>query len=91
LDLKSLETLRLKNCPNLQIIENLFQEAANGMQCVLPNLKELEISENYLNDNSRNLLNRIRQGALPIHFCLNGQLIEPNPKNAAHQLNTVQF
>jgi Leucine-rich repeat (LRR) protein len=91
LDLKSLETLRLKNCPNLQTIENLFQETANGMQCALPNLKELEISENYLNENSRNLLNKIRQGNLPIHFCLNGQSVEPNQKNAAPQLSTVQF
>ncbi|MDR0392685.1 MAG: leucine-rich repeat domain-containing protein [Puniceicoccales bacterium] len=91
LNLKSLETLRLKNCPNLQTIENLFQATSNGIQCVLPNLKELEISENYLNENSRNLLNKIRQGNLSVHFCLNGQPIEPNQKNAAPQLSTVQF
>ncbi|MDR2769468.1 MAG: leucine-rich repeat domain-containing protein [Puniceicoccales bacterium] len=91
LNLKSLEILRLKNCPNLQTIESLFQETSNGIQCILPNLKELEISENYLNDNSRNLLNKIRQGNLPIHFCLNGQSIEPNQKNVAPQLNMVQF
>jgi Leucine-rich repeat (LRR) protein len=91
LELKSLEILRLKDCPNLHTLENLFQETANGMQCALPSLKELEISENYLNENSRNLLNKIRQGNLPIHFCLNGQSIEPNQKNAAPQLSTVQF
>jgi Leucine-rich repeat (LRR) protein len=90
LDLKSLEILRLKNCPKMQTIESLFQETTNGMQCVLPNLKELEISENYLNDNSRNLLNKIRQGNLPMNFCLNGQPIEPNPK-VAPASNTVRF
>ncbi|MDR1254513.1 MAG: leucine-rich repeat domain-containing protein [Puniceicoccales bacterium] len=91
LDLKSLETLSLKSCPNLQTIESLFQETVNGLQCVLPNLKELEISENYLNEGSRNLLNKIRQGNLSVHFCLNGQSIEPNPKHVAPSSNTVQF
>ncbi|MDR0646929.1 MAG: leucine-rich repeat domain-containing protein [Puniceicoccales bacterium] len=91
LNLKSLEALRLKNCPNIRTIESLFQETVNGMQCALPSLKELEISENYLNETSRNWLNKIRQGNLPVHFCLNGQSIEPNPKNVVPPSSTVKF
>lgn len=71
LKLSSLEVLSLSNCIHLKSVEDLFRDTSLGLECVLPKLKELNISEEFLEGLSKALLDRIKAGELRRSFILN--------------------
>ena len=76
--LRNLEVLSISNCIHLKSIEGLFRNTSLGFECILPNLKELTISEEFLNDNSKKLLDQLREGKLKRPFILNKIPINAN-------------
>lgn len=84
LKLNSLEVLSLSNCIHLKSIEDLFRNTPLGLECVLPKLKELNISEEFLNNPSKALLNKVRAGELRHSFTLNKVFIAGNSSNTSN-------
>lgn len=71
LKINSLEVLSVPNCIHLKTIDPLFRENKLGFDCVLPKLKELNISEEFLDNESKALLGKIKAGELKRPFYLN--------------------
>lgn len=84
LKISSLEVLSVPNCIHLKSIKNLFRENALGLECVLPKLKELNISEEFLDNESKNLLGKIKAGNLKRPFYLNKSLIPGTSSGATN-------
>ncbi len=68
----SLEVIKASNCPKLTDISALFFSKGNLLFCKLPNLKQLNISEEKLNSKSRDILAKIRAGKLNQPLVING-------------------
>ena len=80
IDIKNLEVLEIGYCRNLTSIADLFSKYSIGLTCKLPKLKELVVSEEYLDDNSKHLLELVRSGALNRTFILNKKVINSKPQ-----------
>ena len=79
---KNLETLEVKHCCNLKSIEKLFpyNKVTETYTCVFPKLKKLSISEDLLNEKSKEILRNIYNGALERPITINGKTIQPKRK-----------
>jgi len=69
--LNRLEVLDVEHCRNLKSISDLFSKNNSIFTCKLPNLKELKISEEFLDNESKSLLQALRNGELNRPFKLN--------------------
>ena len=77
--LSGLEVLEVEHCCNLKHISDLFSKSNSIFTCKLPNLKELKVSEEFLEGESKDLLQALRNGELNRPFKLNG-------KNVSNQI-----
>lgn len=73
---KNLEVLEVENCCHLKSIEKWFTLQGLSYVCVFPKLKKLSISENFLNEKSKEILKSLYQGMLDHRIILNGRTIE---------------
>ena len=74
LQLRSLEVLEVEHCSQLKSIQDLFVKTNDRIDCRLPFLKSIKISEDFLDEASKNLLNSMRQkGTLSRPIAINGQ------------------
>ena len=74
LQLTALEVLEVEHCSQLKSLQDLFVETNNRIDCRLPFLKSIKISEDFLDEASKTLLNSMRQkGKLSRPIAINGQ------------------
>lgn len=74
LQLTALEVLEVEHCSQLKSIQDLFSKTNNRIDCRLPFLKSIKISENFLDEASKAFLNSMRQkGTLSRPIAINGQ------------------
>ena len=74
LQLTALEVLEIEHCSQLKSLQDLFVKTNNRIDCRLPFLKSIKISEDFLDEASKVLLNSMRQkGTLSRPISINGQ------------------
>jgi len=74
LQLPALEVLEIEHCSQLKSIQELFVKTNDRIDCRLPFLKSIKISEDFLDEDSKSLLNSMRQkGTLSRPIAINGQ------------------
>lgn len=75
LQLTSLETLEVEHCSQLKSIQELFIKNNDRIDCRLPFLKSIKISEDFLDEASKTLLNSIQQQQVksPHPIAINGR------------------
>ena len=74
LQLTSLEVLEIEHCSQLKSIQELFIQTNERIDCRLPFLKSIKISEDFLDETSKTLLNSIRQkGTLSHPIAMNSK------------------
>ncbi len=78
LQLTSLELLELEHCSQLKSIQDLFVKKQDKIDCNLPYLKSIKISENFLDEASKTLLDAIKNhGELRYPIAINGKTYNP--------------
>ncbi len=74
LQLTALEVLEVEHCSQLKSIQELFVKTNDHIDCRLPFLKSIKISEDFLDETSKAFLNSIRQkGTLSHPIAINGK------------------
>lgn len=74
LQLTSLEVLEVEHCSQLKSIQEIFVKTNDRINCRLPFLKSIKISEEFLDEASKALLNSIQQkGTLSRPIAINGK------------------
>ena len=89
--LNNLESLSLSNCIQLKSIDGLFRQTNSGLECALPKLKSLTISEEFLDNKSKDLLEKIKAGKLNRPFTLNNILISGEGSNLSQSQQNISL